>query len=776
MAKFEVGNNKQFKTISEAIVVANDGDEIIVEPSLYSELFEIDKELYIHSSVDLTKAKNNFSSDDIPIICIKSFETLKISAKCKIENLLFTQKRNLTFDSLQDVLVRSENAGKDISSDNLVRKTDDEDFLTMIEISADVQGKNCFFIFGAYHGVTILNGKSNFERTTFSNNYADNILVFNNAKLELSNGCYSKFAVNGNGLYACGESEVKIKNSEFIEDEGSEIDARDECNIEISDSKVLRSNSVAISIYDKAHSEIINCNISNNKQGIGCFGRLKLESSCIENNEFGGILLKENGTAKIDNCSIDKNSQKGNLSFGVYGDGKSVAKISNSKIFENDCGIFFKGKSSCTIFNIECYSNLQAGVGLNDNARVKIEKSNFKNNHNSLYASDKSHFEITDTDLSNDSKSGLYIKNNSTTIIKSCNIHNCVEAGIELIDEAIGYISSCKFYDCEQSSIGLINKTKAVIEKSEISKSAQGIFLGERTYTVIDSCCIRNCENNAVGIIGSAEAIIENSKISNSSIGICSSGESIINVYNSKILNNKNVGVASEDNASGHYLHCDISNNGQAFARMSTVNKHESFFNCTFLNNEKEMFPWNSKYVKNVSKNEEDKIYENIFRQASDLKNKVQNGFEISVFENQKQEAFQNESQDFNPFETLYNSSENPDSKEIVCDCIEKIADNFGSDIFYKENLSRFISACRDFYPDADFELKFLNALSENEILEQLARKKISENFLQKLIAIMLNLSASQDLIVAFIVKAEKIFNLPLHELISKKNKENTND
>ena len=45
MALFEVGNKKDYKTISSAIEAASDGDEIIIEPGYYAECFEINKEL-----------------------------------------------------------------------------------------------------------------------------------------------------------------------------------------------------------------------------------------------------------------------------------------------------------------------------------------------------------------------------------------------------------------------------------------------------------------------------------------------------------------------------------------------------------------------------------------------------------------------------------------------------------------------------------------------------------------------------------------------------------
>ena len=51
MKKLEVGKNKQFKKISAAIDVAKNGDEIIVEPGLYSECFEINRRMLSCQSI-----------------------------------------------------------------------------------------------------------------------------------------------------------------------------------------------------------------------------------------------------------------------------------------------------------------------------------------------------------------------------------------------------------------------------------------------------------------------------------------------------------------------------------------------------------------------------------------------------------------------------------------------------------------------------------------------------------------------------------------------------
>lgn len=113
---------------------------------------------------------------------------------------------------------------------------------------------------------------------------------------------------------------------------------------------------------------------------------------------------------------------------------------------------------------------------------------------------------------------------------------------------------------------------------------------------------------------------------------------------------------------------------------------------------------------------------------------------------------------------------EEAESLTIINNCLEKVSNNFDSDIFYQENSKKFLAACRDFYPDYDVETNFLGNLSEAGILEQLARKKLEEDFLLQFIETVKNFSDDGKVLAYIFIILELIFDLPLQELFSKNN------
>ncbi|MBQ8678518.1 MAG: hypothetical protein IJ530_02020 [Treponema sp.] len=68
-------------------------------------------------------------------------------------------------------------------------------------------------------------------------------------------------------------------------------------------------------------------------------------------------------------------------------------------------------------------------------------------------------------------------------------------------------------------------------------------------------------------------------------------------------------------------------------------------------------------------------------------------------------------------------------SISVISSCLSQIAEKFDMSIFYKENLKKLISVCRDFYPNSEEEIAFLKILCEEGILESLARKDVDRDF-----------------------------------------------
>lgn len=650
MAKLEVGKSKTYQSISSAIEKAGNGDEIIVGPDVYAECFEINKEVYIHGSVDLTKAKNNFSSDDIPIIYIKSFETLRISAKCRIENLLFTQRKDLTFGLLSEALIRPANACE-ITGDKIIHDLQNDEFETMIEISADVQGKNCFFVFGAYHGVTILGGASAFGKTVFSNCYADNIFVCNDSVLNLDNNCFVKNTLNGYGIFAQNQCDLTCKNSIFTGNECS-----------------------SIQVTGKSKAIIYSCELTASQYGVFAESEtfVNLTDCSVLENTGAGVISTGNSVCKIDKCSVSKHKKA-----GVYSTENSSCLISKSVFFENSQGIGVLKNAKCEIVNSKCRDNTTAGLILNNQANVKIMQSSFLNSAVGLYSQDNGRCEIMDSEVFDCTTGGIFLKNSSVITVNSSNIHNC-NYGV--------------YFD--------LNTTANII-KSNISKNTNGFYLtGDNKLWIKESVLLDN-SSDAIWLGNSSECWIEKSEISRNNYGIHIYDNAICNCYDTEFSEQKEDAVNASYDTKGYYIHCKIANNKTGFWKPFKPNALEEFINCAF-SNPKNYEEWSSECIKNIKKDEEEKLYKQVFKVSG----------EATV------EVFPAES-----YQTLFDEN----SLNIITACLSQIAEQFGSEIFYKENVKKFVSVCKDFTPNNDEEIKFMKMLCEEGILEKFARKDVDK-------------------------------------------------
>lgn len=567
MALFEVGNKKDYKTISSAIEAASDGDEIIIEPGYYAECFEINKELFIHGSLDLTKAKNNFSSDDIPIIYIKSFETLRITGKCQLANILFTQKKDLSFGLLSEALVHPENACE-ITGDKIIHDLENEELETMVEISADVQGKNCFFIFGAYHGLTVLGGTSQFQKTVFSNCYGDDIFVCNDSILKLENNCCVKNTLNGYGIYANGNSNLYLENSNFAHNECASIKALEHSSIVVKGSEFISS-------------------------------------------EYG-VFAQEDSNVYINDCKILKNKQA-----GIFSKDCSI-NANKNYISENNVGIDLRGNAQGVISETTISNNIYAGLSATDKSSFTIENCNIKENEFGVGLVENSTGTIEGCIVEKNSNMGVVLNKRAR-----CSLINTQLSGLS-IDE------NCCIYAEELCSIVVINsvlkngwaglllkgESKTKIIDTSISHFSLGTRTEDNTYTLF----VHNkFINNESGLFCGGESkvkIFDNQFLENERGGILLTENVNLESYKCSFENNKKTGIF----ILGLYekpirlISCNFSDNIVGIANDVTFNKELIFINCTFNDNSLDYH--NCSNVTNInSKNEAQKLYKQIFEE-----------------------------------------------------------------------------------------------------------------------------------------------------------------
>ncbi len=189
------------------------------------------------------------------------------------------------------------------------------------------------------------------------------------------------------------------------------------------------------------------------------------------------------------------------------------------------------------------------------------------------------------------------------------------------------------------------------------------------------------------------------------------------NSYETKILNNKEVGITSIENDYSYFIQCNISNNEISFLKFENANGYESFINCTFNNNKDLIFnDYKKDLQKIVSKDKENK---KVFSSAFELQTEIQN----------KIDSIHQTSKNISNVNILFDA----ESINIIYDCISKIIKQIGLSIFNFENENRLLSLCKDFYPGNENEINFIKELCEKKILEMIATKQMSDDFDERL-------------------------------------------
>lgn len=651
MKTLEVGKDKAYKTISSAIKAANDGDEIVIEPALYEECFEINKELYLHSSLDLTKAKNNFSSDDIPIICIKAFETLRITEKCKIKNLLFTQKKKLSFNSFSEA-VASKKQDSDISSDEIIRDSNNKEFEVMIEIFKDVECRESFFVFSTYHGVAIFDGISSFAKTFFSNNYADNILVFNDASLMISDKCRVENAINGNGVYAYNNAKLNIQKSRFSDNKCVSIFAIDSASVFVDSCELLQSN---IGFFSKSKNE---CRLT------GCN---------IRKNDNAGVICR-GGNIYINNCDIEENE------YGIGLAGRSFSEISNCTIFENTySGIAAVENSSSDVKDCMIKENAKCGMLLKDNSSMKVIKSQFLNmddeNPTCVHAEENVLLNIKESKFEVKKGHGIRLKDNSKVVLCESVFNGQSESfGIEMLNTTNAVCYKCMFNNFK-SGVMVTDSSVAKLVECDIKNGTIVLMETSKVYGY-KSCVSGNLQGAAITTSGSnAEGFFIECEMSQNSFVFCRGDYAFAN-----------------SNGKASFINCKFTNNmvdfiySGATAKKVTKAEEEKLYNKYFADEIKLIKENIGIETENKINNTNEFVDNDLFDKDSikiiaSCLSKIKKEFGIEIFSKKNLRKFINICKDFCP-----NKDTEIDFIKQLCEAglLEELAKNKLKKNFYE--------------------------------------------------------------------------------------------
>lgn len=303
-----VGKDGDVDSLQKALNCVVEGGTIILKAGVYSLNINLNKKVKIRGC---TESIRELSSADLPIIVLDSSQTCEIIDSVEVEGVVFTHKKDLTFSNLLEYAEEKTDFDENLNPDREINETV---LKTCLLVSSDSKFKNIAIVDSLSCGITFAGKNSFLEDSIISH-------------------CY-------NYCICC------TKNTD----------------VEISSTRILKSNKIGVVCIEEALPSFKNCDISgNNSHGIYTTDNAKgMYVNCrIYNNKGNGIVIRKNSVADVNGCEIhhnrhcifDKKAEREKLIkiySGVVVSENAKATLKNVEIYCQDAfGILMKGNGSC---------------------------------------------------------------------------------------------------------------------------------------------------------------------------------------------------------------------------------------------------------------------------------------------------------------------------------------------------------------------------------------------------------------------------------------------
>lgn len=329
----------QYRTISEAINDAQDGDKILVQEGLYRESLIINKPLEIVGDGEISEIILEYI--DGSCIFMKTefakIRGLTICGKASLE-----KNRDYAVKILQGTLILED---CDITSHSYSS-------ILISGVTATPTIRNCKIHDSKRSGVIISNKACPIiDKCDIFSNEGTNIFVFKKAK-------------------------PTIKNCRIYDGESMGMSFSEESGGLIEDCDISHNACANIIIKKKSHPKIRNCKIHHGKQH--------------------GIWIYNYGQGIVENCEIYSNNNS-----GIYIQGRVNPKILHCKIFDGTkSGIIVNKSAKGTINNCDITGNSGYGILIIDRSNPLITKCRINSNKGcAIYSRANGLGRVSDCDL-----------------------------------------------------------------------------------------------------------------------------------------------------------------------------------------------------------------------------------------------------------------------------------------------------------------------------------------------------------------------------------------
>jgi len=297
------------------------------------------------------------------------------------------------------------------------------------------------------------------------------IWIQNSAKLKVRNAKFEKHRNpnnEGRGIICFGSSSAEIESCQFVGNEYG-ILIRDSAKIKVKISKFEKhrnSNGTGAGIvcFQDSNAEVISCHFVGNQRGIGLRNnvKLKVEISKFEKHENSnsmgsGILCFGYSSAKVAECHFIENQR------GIDLRNNAKLKVKNTKFEKHKnpasksvgLGVLCLNDSSADV--IKChFTKNQIGIGIQDNAELKVEDSIFVEHIAGIICSNNSSGEVVRCKFAKN-EFGIEVQDNANLKIENSfmDILSVYSALVRIINSKVRLIK----YDGESKKPAVVNST-----------------------------------------------------------------------------------------------------------------------------------------------------------------------------------------------------------------------------------------------------------------------------------------------------------------------------
>ena len=551
-----VGIGCDYELIQDAINQVPEGSIIYVKPGIYNENLVIDKEIKI---IGVSESIREKASEDLPIVITDINHICKISSKCEISGIVFTQNKDISFKKLNDYI----SVPKDFNEDREFFAFGSENWVSCLWITADAMLKNIAVLDSKDYGITVTEGNPNIRESIIYSCYICGLDI-----LDLAGGTYEKCEIlhtNKSCLRVKSQGNPFISNSILHGSLSScGLLLLNESSGTYENCEIYETKYAGIEVAEKSNPQVNACKIHN-----------------IPENR--GIYIYEESTGTYENCEIFKTKYA-----GIQVTEKSNPQVKSCKIhniLENN-GIRIFGESSGTYENCEIFNTEDSAIVVKEKSNPHVKNCKIYESHDGcgiqIYGESSGTYE--NCEIFKTKYAGIEVSEKSNPQVKACKIYNILEnGGIRIYEESSGTYENCEIFNTEGSAIVVNKKSNPQVKACKIHNIPEniGIFICGESTGIYENCEIFNTKKSAILVNEKSNPLVKNCKIyeSHDGNGICICGESSGTYKNCEIFKTKYAGIEVAKKSNPQVIACKIHNileNGGIYIYEESLGTYEN--------------------------------------------------------------------------------------------------------------------------------------------------------------------------------------------------------